>query len=111
MDCNLLDPQEETPSDKSFQGLVQNHELQLLNQVKTNDIENALKLNNSGQNLHNSLNPMSTNSVIQLTKRNILRDEINVQQFSYGNDLNDEEKENRYTEVIYFYINKCYFRC
>ena len=104
MDYNVLNPQEDKKSVTSYQGFNQDstssREIPTIYKEPGRDFDNALKLNNSGQNANNTPSHLPTNSVIQLTKRNILHDETNKKKIAYENDINDEEKENQYSEVI-----------
>ena len=105
MDCNGLDPQKYTCDDNIFQELIERpalgKRLPQANLMNSGGLDNALKLNNSGQNVSNSSsNSVLTNSIIPLTNRNILRDGDSKRASICQNIVNDDEKENRYTEVI-----------
>ena len=105
MDYNALEPQEYICSDnKCLQDFTNNPtstcEPLIINQSSSKACEKTLKLNNSFKNTSSPPAHMSTNSVIQLTKRNVLRDETNLLPSRCENLTNDEEKENRYSEVF-----------
>ena len=105
MDYNGLDPQKHTCADNIFQELIERPDLgkrlPQANLMNSGGLDNALKLNNSGQNVNNSSsNSVLTNSIIPLTNRNILRDGDSKRASICQNIVNDDEKENRYTEVI-----------
>ena len=105
MDYNGLDPQKHTCADNIFQELIERpalgKRLPQANLMNSGGLDNALKLNNSGQNVNNSSsNSVLTNSIIPLTNRNILRDGDSKRASICQNIVNDDEKENRYTEVI-----------
>jgi hypothetical protein len=107
MDYNGLEPQEYKKShNKYLQDFTNNQtstcETLAINKFAPKSCENTLKLNNSYQNANSSHQHMSTNAAIQLTKRNVLRDATNIDQFRCENQINNEEKENRYSEVNFF---------
>ena len=73
--------------------------------LKPKNCENTLKLNNLNQNVNSSLSHTSTNPSIQLTKRNVLRDDTNTHHLRLKKLSKDEEKENRITEVFFNYLS------
>ena len=104
MDYNALEPQEYKQSHNKYlhdftNNQTSNCETLAINKLAHESCENTLKLNNSYQNANSTVQHMSTNAAIQLTKRNVLRDETNIEQSIGENQINDEEKENRYSEV------------
>ena len=117
MDYNFLNIQQQDK--KSFesthgsrqQPLVSNGKISTVYKERTVDCDIALKLNNSGENLINSLSHLTATSAIPLTKRNVLREEINTKNGIDGKSRNDEEKENQCLEVRFFiYMSSTYYR-
>ena len=109
MDYNALEPQEYKKShNKCLHDFTNNQtstcETLAINKLVPKISENTLKLNNSYQNANSSHPHMSANAAIQLTKRNVLRDDTNIDQFKCENQANDEEKENRYSEVKFAFF-------
>ena len=100
MDCSSSEPLEYQQSEE-----YRLHELSSIveNTLKPKNCENKLKLNNSIQNVNSGPSHTSINPAIQLTKRNVLRDNTNTHHLRQKTQSKDEEKENRITEV--FYIN------
>ena len=113
MDYNVLDLQGNKKSDQYIQGSAHNQpstcETSPVNPLALKGRENTLKLNNLIQNGNPSSIHMSTNSIIQLTKRNVWRDDSNTNQFGSENEIRDEEKENRYNEVSNLFKTKLNF--
>ena len=98
MDCSSSEPLEYQQSEE-----YRLHELSSIveDTLKTKNCENTLKLNNSIQNLNSSPSHMLINPAIQLTKRNVLRDNTNTHHLRQKKQAKDEEKENRITEVLF----------
>ena len=103
MDYHVLNPEEnqKTVKNGQYPNQASNKEISAVYRKTKGVCENTLMLNNSGNNTLNGTSNLSTGSVIQLTNRNVLRDEKHTKKFCYENEINDEEKENQYNEVIY----------
>ena len=97
MDCSSSEPLEYQQSEE-----YRLHELSSIveNTLKPKNCENKLKLNNSIQNVNSVPSHTSINPAIQLTKRNVLRDNTNTHHLRQKTQSKDEEKENRITEVF-----------
>ena len=97
MDCSSSEPLEYQQSEEyrlhEFSSIVENT-------LKPKNCENKLKLNNSIQNVNSGPSHTSINPSIQLTKRNVLRDNTNTHHLRQKTQSKDEEKENRITEVF-----------
>ena len=105
MDCNVSDSQEYQQSEE-YQRVSRKRPTSLYeissavkDKFEPRNCETTLRLNNLVQNLNSSPSHVSTNSSIQLTKRNVLRDETNTHHLKHKKHPKDEEKENRLIEV------------
>ena len=107
MDCDASDPLEHKKSEKCHKITRKRptslYELSSLveDNLKIKCSENSLKLNNLVQNVNICSSHMSANNSIQLTKRNVLRDDTNTHHLRQKKLTKDEEKENHYTEVSF----------
>ena len=107
MDCISSDPQEYQESEKCHQ-VGRKRPVSLYepfsffdDTLKPKNCENTLKLNNLVDNVNSSLSHISINPSIQLTKRNVLRDDTNTHHLKQKRLPKDEEKENQITEVYF----------
>ena len=107
MDCISSDPQEYQESEKCHQvgrkrpvSLYEPFSF-LDDTLKPKNCENTLKLNNLVHNVNSSHSHISINPSIQLTKRNVLRDDTNTHHLKQKKLHKDEEKENQITEVYF----------
>ena len=107
MDCDASDPLQCKKSEKCHKITRKRptslYELSSVveDTLKIKSCENTLKLNNLVQNVNDSSSHMSANPSIQLTKRNVLRDDTNTHHLRQKRITKDEEKENCYTEVSF----------